>query len=37
MYVPIPLAGGSMIVFELEQIYNHIKAFFIKDEKEADA
>ena len=29
MYFPIPLAGGAMIVFELEAIYNHIKAFFV--------
>ena len=28
MYLPIPLAGGAMIVFELEALYNHIKAFF---------
>ena len=34
MYFPIPLAGGAMIVFELESIYNHIKAFFIKDDHE---
>ncbi|MED9821301.1 MAG: TRAP transporter small permease [Christensenellales bacterium] len=31
MYVPIPLAGGSMIIFELEQLYQHIKAFFVKE------
>ena len=35
MYFPIPLAGGSMIVFELEQLYNHVKAFFEHDVKEA--
>ena len=29
MYFPIPLAGGSMILFELETLYSHIKAFFI--------
>ena len=29
MYFPIPLAGGSMIIFELETLYTHIKAFFI--------
>ena len=34
MYFPIPLAGVAMIIFELESIYNHIKAFFIKDEEE---
>lgn len=36
MYLPIPLAGGAMIVFELEALYNHIKAFFIKPEGGAD-
>ncbi len=34
MYFPIPLAGGAMIVFEIEALYNHIKSFFVK---EADA
>ena len=34
-YLPIPVAGFSMIVFELEQIFQHIEAFFIPDEKEA--
>lgn len=33
-YFPIPLAGAAMILFELEQIVNHLKAFFIKEEKE---
>lgn len=33
-YFPIPLAGVAMILFELEQIIDHIKAFFIKEEKE---
>lgn len=39
MYFPMPLAGGTMIIFELEQIYMHIKAFFIPDDakKEAEA
>ena len=32
MYAPIPLAGIAMIVFELEAIYNHIKAIFVKEE-----
>ena len=32
MYAPIPLAGVAMIVFEIEAIYNHIKAFFVKEE-----
>jgi TRAP-type C4-dicarboxylate transport system permease small subunit len=30
MYLPIPLAGGAMILFELEAVYNHIKSFFTK-------
>ena len=33
MYLPMPIAGGTMILFELEQIYLHIKVFFEKDEK----
>ena len=31
MYFPVPLAGVAMIVFELEALYNHIKAFFVKE------
>lgn len=31
MYLPVPLAGLFMIIFEIEAIYNHIKAFFVKD------
>ncbi len=31
MYIPIPLAGGSMLIFEIEQLYEHIKAFFVKE------
>lgn len=34
MYFPIPLAGIAMILFELECIYNHIKAFFLPDAEE---
>ena len=33
MYFPVPLAGIAMIVFELEALYEHIKAFFIKEEE----
>lgn len=33
MYFPIPLAGFAMIIFELEAIYNDIKAFYVKEEK----
>ena len=31
MYIPIPLAGGSMIIFEIEQLFDHLKAFFVKE------
>ena len=31
MYFPIPLAGVAMIIFEIEAVYNHIRAFFVKD------
>ena len=37
MYLPVPVAGVGMIVFEIEQLYEHIKAFFIKEEKEVAA
>ena len=37
MYLPVPVAGAGMIVFEIEQLYQHIKAFFIKEEKEVAA
>ncbi len=32
MYFPVPLAGASMILFELEIVYKHIRAFFVKEE-----
>lgn len=34
MYLPVPIAGFFMIIFEIEAIYNHIKAFYIKESKE---
>jgi len=38
MYLPVPVAGLFMIIFELEAVYNHIKAFFVPDEgKEVQA
>lgn len=37
MYFPVPLAGFAMIVFELEALFRHIEAFFVKDEKKEDA
>lgn len=37
MYLPVPMAGLFMIVFEIEALYNHVKAFFVKDgEKEGE-
>ena len=32
-YLPVPVAGVGMIVFELEQVFQHIEEFFKKDEK----
>ena len=32
MYFPVPLAGIAMIIFEIEAIYNNIKAFFVTEE-----
>jgi TRAP-type C4-dicarboxylate transport system permease small subunit len=32
-YLPIPVAGAGMIIFELEQVFQHVEAFFVKDEK----
>lgn len=32
LYFPIPLAGIAMIVFEIEALYNHIKAICLKGE-----
>ena len=31
-YLPIPVAGAGMIIFELEQVLQHIEAFFVKEE-----
>jgi len=33
MYLPVPIAGVAMIVFEIEALYNHIKAFWVKEDK----
>lgn len=35
MYFPVPLAGAAMIVFELEAVYNHIRAIFVREEENA--
>ena len=37
-YLPVPVAGASMIIFELEQVFQHLEAFWLpakKEEKEA--
>ena len=31
MYFPVPLAGVAMVIFELEALYNHVKAFFVEE------
>ena len=31
LYFPVPLSGIAMFVFEIEALYNHIKAFFVKE------
>lgn len=33
MYFPVPLAGFAMVIFELEAIYNHVKLFFVEEDK----
>ncbi|MBQ7593425.1 MAG: TRAP transporter small permease [Synergistaceae bacterium] len=32
MYLPIPVAGGSMIIFELEQVFLRLEDLFTKEE-----
>lgn len=32
-YFPVPVAGVAMVVFQIEAIYNHIKAFWVKEDK----
>ena len=36
-YLPIPVAGAGMIIVELEQVFRHIEAFFVKDEQKEGA
>ena len=36
-YLPIPVAGVGMIVFELEQVFQHLEELFIKEEKKEAA
>ena len=33
MYLPIPVAGIAMIIFELEALYNHVKEICLKEVK----
>ncbi len=35
-YLPVPVAGVSMIIFELEQIFRHLEAFWVKDAKKKE-
>ncbi len=35
MYLPVPLAGLAMIIFEIETIVKHIKRFFVSDDNAA--
>ena len=32
-YLPVPVAGVSMVIFELEQLFEHIEALYLPDEK----
>ena len=36
-YLPIPVAGFGMIIFELEQVFQHIEELFVKDDKKEAA
>ena len=36
-YLSIPVAGAGMMVFELEQIFLHLKAFYITDAEKEEA
>ena len=33
MYLPIPVAGGSMIIFELEQVFLRLEDLFTKEDE----
>ncbi len=35
-YLPVPVAGVSMIIFELEQIFQHLQAFWLPAKKTAE-
>ena len=32
-YLPVPVAGASMIIFELEQVFQHLEAFWLPAKK----
>ena len=34
-YMPVPIAGVGMIVFELEQTFQHVEGFFVKEDEKA--
>lgn len=34
-YLPVPVAGAGMIIFELEQVFLHIEQLFVKEDKKA--
>ncbi len=35
MYVPVPIAGVAMIIFEIESLYAHIKSIALKTDYSA--
>ena len=36
MYLPVPIAGIGMIVFEIEDIYRVIRSFFVEEEEKTE-
>ena len=32
-YIPVVVAGVGMIIFELEQVFQHIESLFVKDDE----
>ena len=36
-YLPIPVAGAGMIIFELEQVFQHIEALYLESKKKEAA
>ena len=34
-YLPVPVAGVGMIIFELEQVFLHVEQLFVKEDKKA--